>query len=207
MAHTTFASSLDGVLTPYVTPPSVDRVATGLPWGEYQVNDVNRVAAVGAGDTADYQMSFNLPNNYVARLTHFYMFTRLVSGGNLSNLGGAALQVAATPLNKPFISAYTKDYSLVQSSVRTALVNGGASQQTRWFGPGWTQGSASNELTVAPQFLNSLLLQTDTGSVVLTLFDDDGNTGVIDVNVLAKFSLYTIDQANHVMVNQPIPLS
>ena len=137
MAHTTFASSLDGVLMSYVTPPSVDRVATGLPWGEYQVNDINRIAAVAAGDTADYQVSFNLPNNYVARLTHFYMSTRLVSGGNLSNLGGASLQVNAVPLNKAYKSAYTKDYCLTPSIVRTFLVNGGATQQNRWFGPGW----------------------------------------------------------------------
>ena len=41
---------------------------------------------------------------------------------------------------------------------------------------------------------------------MLILFDDDGNIGEVDLNVLAKFSLYTIDQANHVMVNQPIPL-
>ena len=137
MAHTTFASSLDGVLTPYVTPPSVDRVATGLPWGEYQVNDINRIAAVGVGDTADYQVSFNLPNNYVARLTHFYIATRLVSGSNLVNLGGAALQVNATPLNKAYQSAYTKDYCLTPSIVRSSLTNGGATQQNRWFGFGW----------------------------------------------------------------------
>lgn len=190
-------------LVPFTTPPDVDRVRSGLPWGMcvhegIMVLDTHLVSE-------RIQLNFPLPTNFVYRLAHLALETRVNSGDN-EYFRSPLLQLYWSPTGE---NAASKDYPMTaswdgtsDSNIQYVMGGYGVSSANISSTGGFSTTSAINDpsnllITSIPQGVGTW----DPNFRVTTA----SNVSTGGLHYRAVWHAFNIEQRNHVAVNYRSP--
>ncbi len=192
---------------PYITPPEIDRQRSGLPFGSCTFFGTEALGTAAQND--QIQLEFQLPPNFVYRLRHLAVNTRVNSGNNEWTRGPRFRTYPATN-EVTAENATVFNYPLQHSEIVTDPTGSG---QNLYYALGLTADSTTGgnigggpvSNLYAPQ---SLLTSIPAGvgsfepAVQIGAFAVMGGTGSLFFNVV--FDMFNIEQRNHALVNSTV---
>jgi len=201
-----FTTSLTPKTVPFTGLPEVVNDQTDLPWGMASFCALVSVPAQSTGDLTTIR--FLLPDNYVARLAHFGVQSRVDSAVLNDRTGDPHLRTWYSPTETTFDKMLEFEFPLITEAEAGSGVLG-LRRVTYAFGAVVGAAGATTIRGVVKNTIPDLLFTTsaqDPQSNPSFVVSCEGNSAAATFYVVVNFNLFTIAQRNHVALHQKEPV-
>jgi len=196
MANVATSPVDDGVLQTWDTPDLGRPGYPAFPVGQIAYNDNVAIAAVGAGDTSTFTLTFVLPRNYVYLLTNLTILTQSVAA---TILYGRAMFCRTGPTPAPANGALD---SVMLYNMAGAMTTGTTGTVTSAVPATHTNYSAP-----FGQLPSSLIpCLTADGDITTSWFSLEGVEPAVTVLWNARVLRYTVEQWRTGSIHTPMPV-